>query len=66
MPEQGGTFDCGLFILKGAECHLRGQPHDYSQGDMVAIRKELHQTLRQHSSHFGTVCNVVLSFADAL
>ena len=48
---------------------MRSQPHDYVQAEMAAVRKYLLETLRDHSSEYGTsdaVCKAACQIASAV
>ena len=39
IPEQKNLVDCGMFMLKNADCLLRGAPLDFTQDHMPDLRK---------------------------
>jgi hypothetical protein len=41
IPKQKNLVDCGMFMLKNADCLLRGAPLDFTQDDMPALRKRV-------------------------
>jgi sentrin-specific protease 1 len=41
IPKQENGYDCGLFLLKYAQCLARGQPLDFSQDNMDFFRQRL-------------------------
>ena len=39
IPEQNNLVDCGMFMLRNANCLIRGVPLAFTQGDMPDLRK---------------------------
>ena len=39
LPEQENDYDCGVFILKFAQCLARGEPFNFSEEDMNFFRR---------------------------
>ena len=41
IPVQQNHYDCGLFILKYAQCLARNEPFGFSQDDMDYFRRRM-------------------------
>ncbi len=43
MPTQSNNYDCGFYVIKAAECIMRGENFSFTDDVIATLRKNVHE-----------------------